>query len=441
MPIELPRPDHFYSRMRYGPHRFADPALDGAKLAHQGFGAPSVLAGKAARTYQFTINDRAWAVRCYLNPPPDLRERYEAIARFIARSRCDCLVDVEYQERGIEVDGAWHPIVKRPWLPSLPSLQDWLFGHNATAAKVLRLRDAIAVMARDLQERGAAHGNLHADNIFVTPGGQPILVDYDDFFAPGMEHLPAFGRGHPNYQHPRRDRQFGAALDRFSLLVLYVGLTAMNARRWAALWKSETVLFRGVDLRRPESSALFAELRADPATRVLAERLADVAAGSFAAVPTLDEFLSGEFARSAPAPELPAPPPLTLRDFVDPQNGAALAYRVGQETLMVGRVQEVIDNVRTADGEPFVVMYLGQRLMDAAAVIVRGEALEHALKKFRSLRAFDGRWVLATGVLEKDHGLGPAPYLLRVDSSSNVQFLYDARQLDEIFDPPPRPRG
>ena len=111
-----------------------------------------------------------------------------------------------------------------------------------------------------------AHGDWQHDNLLINEEGTQItLVDYDGMFVPGLEGYPSPELGHPNYQHPDRGVQhFGVGLDRFACLVMQTALLALarDPNLWIKFGDGESLLFKASDLRDPESSPVFASLRA-----------------------------------------------------------------------------------------------------------------------------------------------------------------------------------
>ena len=88
------------------------------------------------------------------------------------------------------------------------------------------------------------------------------LVDYDGMWVPALASMPPMEYGHRDYQHPGRQAYYGAAMDRFPLLVMYAGLYALASRDgdrrlyWERYDTGDNLLFRAEDFREVGKSGL-----------------------------------------------------------------------------------------------------------------------------------------------------------------------------------------
>ena len=110
-------------------------------------------------------------------------------------------------------------------------------------------------IVQQLEVKQIAHGDLDTSNILVRgayPSLSLCLIDYDGMYVP----IPAFERmgladqGHENFQPARASlRTFGYELDRFSGLIIYLSLRALELE--PSLWEScnatESCLLLGRD--------------------------------------------------------------------------------------------------------------------------------------------------------------------------------------------------
>jgi hypothetical protein len=62
---------------------FADADLCGGKVELNAIGVPKVASGTFASVYKLSQEDRAWAVRCFLQFRDDQDDRYQKISDFI----------------------------------------------------------------------------------------------------------------------------------------------------------------------------------------------------------------------------------------------------------------------------------------------------------------------------------------------------------------------
>jgi hypothetical protein len=440
MADKMPSPASYFVAIQNPQVNLADAVLKSARVKCDPLGMPVVRSGNFASTFQLEASSHSWAVRCFLRPSDDQQQRYAAISKFVGRHKRPYLVDVEHQARGILVEGKWHPIVKMPWVRDAVTLATYVDRHRRDPQKLVALRDAIAKIGRDLQSLNAAHGDLQMGNIMVKSSGEPVLVDYDGFYVPGMGEMKSAERGHPDFQHPYRDRQFDATLDRFSLFVLYLGLNAVTDDRWGRYGSGENMLFTSADFRDPDRSALFAELRANRSTRELAERLATIAKGSWAGIPTLDDFLTGG-SRKPAVPVLPRPEPVRLYDVVDATDTDTLLQRFGEKVEVVGWVTAVGPERLTKHHlRPYVFVNFGNWWEGTFSLVLWSEALEAFSRAGRDILQYGKEWVSVVGVLSQ-YEVKPGIWSPRIsiNSPADIRILSGEKEAKERIHPPPPP--
>src|SRR5437667_2599410 len=123
-------------------------------------------------------------------------------------------------------------------------------------------------------------------------------------FLPKLSRLKTNEIGHVNYQHPGRNAShYGPSIDRFSSIVIYLGLRAISEspKLWTKYDDSENVLFRAGDFANAAGSPLVRELAALPALSSEVERFQGVCKLSIDDVPDLETFISGGFRYPKPA--------------------------------------------------------------------------------------------------------------------------------------------
>ena len=241
---------------------FADPVLAAATPVAGPLGLPRAISGNVATVFRLEGADgRSWAVRCFVRPVADERERYEAIAAHLAGLSSAWRVPFEIQPLGVRVDGDWWPILKMAWAPGT-SLVPWVERHLWDGPALAYQAVRFAELCERLRSDGVAHGDLQHGNVLVAPGGDLRLVDYDGMWVPALDGRPGTERGHRHYQHPgRQSADFGPGLDAFSSWVVYASLAALAADPllWGRLdGGEEALLLREHDLAEPERSAGFA---------------------------------------------------------------------------------------------------------------------------------------------------------------------------------------
>ncbi len=299
--VRLPDLSAYQAAVQNPSTAFADPELRAATVTSGRLGLPRAVAGNFAVTYQLRSGNRQWAVRCFHRDAADRARRYAAISQTLAGLHSQMLVDIAYLQSGVRVGQAWLPVTKMAWIDGQP-LNRAVEARLSDPSQLARLERRFAELVVELRSLGIAHGDLQHGNILVNRAGELSLVDYDGMFVPALRGLPASETGDANYQHPRRSTQFDADLDRFAAIVIAVALRALIVTPW--LWATyntdDNLLFQRADLADPDRSALFRDLRSEPATRDFAERLRSLCRGDYAHVPLLEEFLDDRPARSAP---------------------------------------------------------------------------------------------------------------------------------------------
>src|SRR2546430_4326101 len=108
-----------------------------------------------------------------------------------------------------------------------------------------------------------AHGDLQHGNILVR-GGSIQLVDYDGMWVPAWKGRHATEIGHRAYQHPERSEQdYGQEIDRFSALVIYLSLAALerDATLWERFHTGDNLIFVREDFHQLGRSAIWQQLR------------------------------------------------------------------------------------------------------------------------------------------------------------------------------------
>jgi hypothetical protein len=332
---------------------FADGELAGGAVATADLllGLPLSYSGNFATVYKVLGADgQAWAVKCFTRPVEGLRERYHRISRHLEANPRRFAVEFRYLPEGVQVEGAWYPVVKMHWVEGLP-LNEFLREHSGAVASVEQL--AQLWLRLDAEMRGArmAHGDLQHGNVLLVRGSTENamalrLVDYDGMWVPDLDGRPPGEVGHPNYQHPQRARDGGydAEIDRFAHLVIYTALRAVAAggrELWERYDNGENLLFKEADFQDPAGSELFAELLASPDRQVwaLAARLRDACEGPLAAVPRLSEVV-GRMAAAAREPAkrhargVAGPPPVPVASLVEVPD--ALDDDTAEETPPLG---------------------------------------------------------------------------------------------------------
>lgn len=222
---------------------FTDPAIKQGKLTADASGPIRFNgAGKYVCVYQ--VSD--WFVRCFTETaPPDLRERYQAIAAFVNgnSSTMPFLLEQTWVEQGVHAGGRVVPFLKVPRVLNSQTLGSFLEEQYQNSALVAEIASAFLAMIQQLEKAQVAHGDLDITNILIIDDGlkrRLKLIDYDGMYVPAMSQLrlKPIDLGHVHFQHPRTEhiRAFGPQMDRFSAVVLYLSLIAIAAS--PAVWEN-----------------------------------------------------------------------------------------------------------------------------------------------------------------------------------------------------------
>src|SRR2546421_5924334 len=258
----------YHEAVQHPPKAFGDPGLKAVSLELDRFGMPKPATGGNAVVYKanepggFLIFKKTWAIRCFLRPISDHAERYEAISKHLRKVRLPYDVNFQFLKQGIRIRSDWFPIVKMQWAKG-DLLHSHIEKHLAYPAALAALRAKWVVLARHLEAAKVAHGDLQHGNILVR-GGSIQLVDYDGMWVPALKGRHATEIGHRAYQHPERSEQdYGQEIDRFSALVIYLSLAALerDVTLWERFHTGDNLIFVREDFHQLGRSAIWQQLR------------------------------------------------------------------------------------------------------------------------------------------------------------------------------------
>src|SRR5947207_3316725 len=300
---------------------FADPGLKVVTLELDRFGMPKPATGANAVVYKakepggLLTFKKTWAIRCFLRPISDHAERYEAISKHLRKVRLPYDVNFQFLKQGIQIRSNWFPIVKMQWAKGDRRRSD-IEKHLAAAAALAALLAKWAILVRHLEAAQVGHGDLQHGNILVR-GGSIQLVDYDGMWVPALRGRHATEIGHRAYQHPERSEQdYGQEIDRFSALVIYLSLAAleMDVTLWERFHTGDNLIFVREDFQQAGRSAIWQQLRRIGSRGVdhLAAAVAAMVQQHPMKVGKLDSVLQNPASYPASAkapPAIPASPP------------------------------------------------------------------------------------------------------------------------------------
>src|SRR2546430_2534600 len=342
----------YHEAVQHPQRAFADPGLKVVTLELDGFGMPKPATGANAVVYKakepggFLSFKKTWAIRCFLRPISDHAERYEAwsligrkkqrigdhaeryeaISKHLRKVRLPYDVNFQFLKQGIQIRSSWFPIVKMQWADG-DLLHSHIEKHLRYPASLAALRAKWVTLVRHLEAAQVAHGDLQHGNILVR-GGSIHLVDYDGIWVPALRGRHATAVGHRAYQHPDRSEQdYGQEIDRFSVLVIYLSLAALerDVTLWERFHTGDNLIFVREDFHQLGRSAIWQQLRRIGSGQIdqLAAALATMVQQHPMKVSSLDSVLKNlayfKFPASIPAstpaqrvapkpPAVPTPP-------------------------------------------------------------------------------------------------------------------------------------
>jgi serine/threonine protein kinase len=262
------------TELRWVNHAEIVKALSGQYLHHSSGGFAVVYHVRESSDKEAAL--RVWRV----TPPDDAVERCELLSRFLQTRNLPFFVAQSFIPEALFVDSRYHPVIVMDWVEGkslLAAVGEYCQGDTAS---LTLLADAVENMVLRMQREGIAHGDLQHDNILVRSDNTLCLVDYDSVYVPelGVRTCPVAGLagyGHPDYLLGRKRRMLHACMDTFSGLGMIIALRAIaNLPTRFSEFTTETLLFRPEDLESPDTSPVFAALRADADGELL--RLVDI---------------------------------------------------------------------------------------------------------------------------------------------------------------------
>ena len=378
---------------------FQDPELKSCTVKTNPLGMPVVSSGGFALTFCLIQPDgQRWAVRCFHNPVPDRQQRYDAISRFLEGHHDPIFTKVRYISDGILVNGLRYPIIRMPWVEG-QTLAKYIESNIRTNPAALKpLADRFKQLVETLDRMGIAHGDLQHGNIMIS-NGQLVLVDYDGMYVPELEGFGSCERGHPNYQHPTRQNELGPDLDRFSSIVIYLGLRAVTLKPelWQRYSNGDNLLFKQEDFRAPDTSPLLHELESIPDLGLLILAFRDLCKCDLQRMPRLTDFLAGHVPTPVSEAWMPAPYYAQYPIFSADDRDSLLA-NVGHRVTVIGQITDYRFGY-TKYHAPYVFLNFGDWRTGCFSLVIWSEVLDLFKDQEKDPAEYVGKWVSVTGLL------------------------------------------
>lgn len=260
----------FHEAVQSPKRSFKDPTLQECIIEVDRFGMPKPATGANAVVYRATAkNGDVWAIRCFLRPITDHAERYAAISKHLQTLEPDYGCHFDFITEGIKVKGKWYPIVKMEWIGG-KLLHLYVESKLKTLGSMASLRDKWRKLAKQLEDAKIAHGDLQQGNILV-PQNNFLLIDYDGMWVPSLSGRKGTEIGHRAFQHPKRTQEdYGPTLDRFSALVIYLSIEALERRPtlWEKFHNGDNLLFVQDDFVSPGKTPIWKSLASLKSTQI-----------------------------------------------------------------------------------------------------------------------------------------------------------------------------
>jgi hypothetical protein len=416
--MHLPRGDEYNVAVQNPKIAFTDADLKSSSVEETPLGLPKPYSGGFTITYKLSNHQKGWAVRCFHRDIQDLQRRYQAIGNFLSKTTSQYFVEAQYLAEGIKVNGKGYPVIKMLWLEGEP-LNIYLTKAYTQKAKIEKLLVDFVNLINELERFGIAHGDLQHGNIIVK-NDKLFLIDYDGMYFPELATLRTNEIGHINYQHPKRSAShYNQYIDRFSAIVIYIGLKAisLNANLWKKYDNSENLLFKSQDFADLQHSQLIKDLSAIPEIKPLIEKLIGCCHLDFEKVPSLKDFLSGNFTYNKSAVGTIA---ITRSQYeiIDAIKKGSLLEHFGEKVEVVGRISGKHLG-STYNGSPYVFLNFGLYPNQTFTLVVWQEGITALTAKGMSPTSLVGKYVSVTGVIGS-YGNKPQ---MTIEQATQIQVL------------------
>lgn len=422
----LPRGDEYNVAVQNPRISFNDTDLKSSTVETTPLGLPKPYSGGFTITYKLSNNQKGWAVRCFHRDISDLQRRYQAIGTFLSKNNSKYFVEAKYLSDGIKVNGKAYPVIKMQWLEGEP-LNIYLSKNYTQKAKVEKLLSDLVNLINELERFGIAHGDLQHGNIIVK-NDSLYLIDYDGMYFPELATLKTNEIGHINYQHPKRSAShYNQYIDRFSAIVIYIGLKAISLKPslWSKYENGENILFRSQDYADLQNSSLIQDLSSIPELKSLVERLIGCCYLDFDKVPSLKDFLSGNFIYNKSAVG-------TINitrsqyEIIDATKKGSILEHFGEKIEVVGRISGKHSGL-TYHGSSYMFMNFGLYPNQTFTLVIWQEGISALTAKGMSPNSLVGKYVSVTGVISS---YGGKPQMI-IEQPTQIQILASESEVNQ----------
>lgn len=362
---------------------------------------PKARSGGLALTYQITINQKKYALRCFHKIAQNRESHYQSITKFLTTHPSTTLIKTEFQPQGIRYQDKYYPITLMEWIEG-ESLGTYLFRNINNRASVQNLLDKFQRLVQELERLQIAHGDLSHSNIFISSGNL-VLIDYDGMFVPDLKGRRSMEIGNINFQHPTRSElHFDSTIDHFSEILIFLALKALTLS--PALYQkyglgTEGLLFKQSDFIEPNSSKLIADLEQLPSLLSYVQNFKRLCHSSITSIPALRDFIENrpievtniDYKEPVYSLEVGSWP----LDATDIQN---LLRNETNSVVVIGRIDRIRKGF-TWNGDPYVFLNVGIWPKQSFTIVIWSNVLELLKAAGRQPDDFEQKWISVSGVI------------------------------------------
>lgn len=409
--MAYPTIEQYQEALQHPATAFVDPLLAKGKIRSSGLGTPLVASGGFALTYGVECGTKKYAVRCFHREAKGLERRYAAISNKLKSLSSDYFVEFEYQAKGVKIGSQTWPIVKMAWATG-ETLGEFVESNFTNKVKITNLIQALNDLAKFLEGKGIAHGDIQDGNLMVSDNGRKLqLIDYDGMFVPELAPLGSAELGHRDYQHPKRDNTvYDDKLDRFSFISLNLALRSLIEKQ--DLWRASqsgagVIVFKANDYAAPVSSNILKAIASIGSLKAPSDAFTAICLSRYQDIPLLDDFILGKN-----IPKAVLPPPSTTRNtstasspvgyisqypVINATDFSSFAKNVGNMVELVGRITQVKRSTNRY-GKPFIFVNFTDWRRDGVKINLWNNAIDAGGDL--PTEAWAGRWVTIKGLVE-----------------------------------------
>lgn len=391
------------------------PDLKGSRTEVGMWGMPRVWSGGFAYIFHLYLKDHhEKALRCFHASQAERALRYKEISNYLQQSSLPFLTRFSFYEQGINVNNNFYPVVVMDWIEGKP-LHSWIQENlnRVEALENIHLQFKRVIFL--LQTAGIAHGDLQHENIIVDSKGNLRLVDYDGMYVPSLSYMTnSLERGHYNYQHPQRNDEFNAHLDRFPAIIIQLSLLALQED--PSLWQRyaagrDNFLFTQADFLDPDHSPLLNDLEHLSSCRPYISKFRAICHAPFEDIPTASDFFtsSENLALRHSAKDVLI---WQKRPIIQATNYKLLQTHISEMIEIIGKVVDY-EFAKTRDDRRFVRLLFEREMGRTKFVaLIFDQALQRFDEQKITFADYRNKWITMTRYLDgygEDPTLGPRP--------------------------------